>query len=84
MPGKMARSAVHPPFQAAHVAATVRATRLPCQNAGKAQKIRTGSAVHMGNPGPCRATTKSDRRCVFAISSAVPTTRCGLPHDANQ
>ena len=24
-----------------------------------------------------------DRR-VFAISSAVPTTHCGLPHDANQ
>jgi hypothetical protein len=37
MSGKMARSAARPPFRAVHVAAAVRATRLPCQNAGKAQ-----------------------------------------------
>ena len=39
MPGKMARSAAHPPFRTVHVAAAVRATRLPCQNAGKAPKF---------------------------------------------
>ena len=39
MRGKMARSAAHPPFPTVHVAAAVRATRLPCQNAGKAQKF---------------------------------------------
>jgi hypothetical protein len=38
MPGKMARSAAHPPFRVVHVAKAVRATRLSCQNAGKAQK----------------------------------------------
>jgi hypothetical protein len=38
MPGEMARSAAHPPFRAVHVAEAVRATRLSCQNAGKAQK----------------------------------------------
>jgi hypothetical protein len=48
MPGKMARSAAHPPFRGVHVAAAVRATRLPCQNAGK-RKIRTGSAVPYGD-----------------------------------
>jgi hypothetical protein len=32
---KMARSAAHPPFRAVHVAAAVRATRLPRQNAEK-------------------------------------------------
>ena len=30
-------SAAHPPFRAVHVAEAVRATRLSCQNAGKAQ-----------------------------------------------
>jgi hypothetical protein len=39
MPGEMARSAAHPPFRAVHVAAAVRVTHLPCQNAGKAQKF---------------------------------------------
>jgi predicted acyl esterase len=39
MLGKMARSAAHPPFRAVHVAAAVRATRLPRQNAGKARKF---------------------------------------------
>ena len=35
-------------------------------------------------PAPADRRRQSDRRCVFAISSAVPTTRCGFPHDANQ
>ena len=39
MPAKIARSATRPPFELSSVAAAVRATRLPCQNAGEAQKF---------------------------------------------
>ena len=41
----------HPPFQAAHIAAAVRATHLPCRNAGKAQKFALVRRFIWGNPG---------------------------------
>ena len=55
MPGRMTRSAPQSPFELPEVRAVVRATRLSCQNAGKAQKFtpvrgssgesRTGDAI---------------------------------------
>ena len=39
MPGRMTRSAPQSPFELPEVRAVVRATRLSCQNAGKAQKF---------------------------------------------
>ena len=39
MPGRMTRSAPQSPFELPEVTAVVRATRLSCQNAGKAQKF---------------------------------------------
>ena len=39
MPARMTRSAPQSPFELPEVRAVVRATRLSCQNAGKAQKF---------------------------------------------
>jgi hypothetical protein len=39
MPARMTRSALQSPFELAEVRAVVRATRLSCQNARKAQKF---------------------------------------------
>jgi hypothetical protein len=62
MPGKMARSAAHPPFRAVHVAAAVRATRLPCQNAGKAQKFALVRRSIWGIPANMKFRTSERRR----------------------
>ena len=64
MSKKMARSAAHPPFRAVDVAAAVRATRLPCQNAGKAQKFTLVRRFIWGIPDndkPARTVTRGLR-----------------------
>ena len=48
MPARMTRSAPQSPFELPEVRAVVRATRLSCQNAGKAQKF-TPVRVHLEN-----------------------------------
>jgi hypothetical protein len=48
MPGRMTGSAPQAPFKLPEVTAVVRATHLPCQNAGKAQKL-TPVGVHLEN-----------------------------------
>ena len=51
MPGKMASSAAHPPFRAVHVTAAGPRHPPALPERQKSAKIRTGSAVHMRNPG---------------------------------
>jgi hypothetical protein len=49
MPGRMTRSAPQSPFELSEVRAVVRATRLSCQNARKAQKF-TSARESSGEP----------------------------------
>ena len=74
MPGKMARSAAHPPFRTVHVAAAVRATRLPCQNAGKAQKFALVRRFIWGIPVKCAFAQgeRAYRRVGHYCSAAAP------------
>ena len=55
MPARMTRSAPQSPFELPEVRAVVRATRLSCQNARKAQKftpVRGSSGESSGQPTP--------------------------------
>ena len=60
MPARMTRSAPQSPFELPEVRAVVRATRLSCQNARKAQKF-TRFGVHLENLGWNQSVRLSDR-----------------------
>jgi hypothetical protein len=68
MPARMTRSAPQSPFELPEVRAVVRATRLSCQNAGKAQKF----TPVRGSSGESRfrrtLTHEAARRASYLIS----------------
>ena len=78
MPGKMTRSAPLPPFELPEVRAVVRATRLSCQNAGKAKKF-TPVRVHLENLGWMRSWRLRKASMIeFIPSPTIPKT-CVAP-----